>query len=83
MTINIKIFGSGCAKCNTLDRITRETVKENNLDAEVVKVEDIVKIIGYGVMTTPALVINEKVVVSGRVPTKEVILALISGSVNR
>jgi small redox-active disulfide protein 2 len=79
MTINIKILGSGCTKCNTLDRITREIVKENSLDAEVVKVEDIVQIIGYGVLATPALVVNERVVITGRVPSKAEIKSLLDG----
>lgn len=77
MAISIKILGSGCTKCKTLEKIAREVVEENNFDAEVRKVEDIVQIMSYGVMTTPALVLNEKVVVSGRVPSKEEIRSLL------
>lgn len=66
--MNIKVLGSGCAKCKTLERITKEAVEELNLDASVEKIEDIQKIMEYGVMFTPALVIDEKVAISGRVP---------------
>jgi small redox-active disulfide protein 2 len=77
MKINIKILGSGCTKCKTLEKFTLEVVKENNFDAEVQKIEDIIQIMNYHVLTTPALVINEKVVVSGRVPSKSEIKAYI------
>jgi small redox-active disulfide protein 2 len=69
--MNIKILGTGCSKCKSLEKLTTEVVKENNFDAEISKVEDIVQIMKYGVMSTPALVINEKVMISGRVPSKE------------
>jgi small redox-active disulfide protein 2 len=68
--MNIKILGTGCSKCKTLEKLTNEVVNENNFTAEIGKVEDIVQIMSYGVMATPALVINEKVVISGRVPSK-------------
>ncbi len=67
--MTIKVLGTGCPKCKTLERATREAIAELGVDASVEKVEDIVKIMGYGIMHTPALVIDEKVVVSGRVPT--------------
>lgn len=66
--MKIKILGTGCARCKSLEKITREAVEELNLDASVQKVEDIQKIMEYAVMRTPALVINEKVVMSGQVP---------------
>jgi small redox-active disulfide protein 2 len=66
--MEIKVLGSGCAKCKTLEKVTRETVAELHLDATVEKIEDIQKIIEYGVMITPALVIDGRVVVKGRVP---------------
>lgn len=71
MKMNIKILGTGCPKCKTLEKLTTEVVNENNFEAEISKVEDIVQIINYGVMGTPALVINEKVLNSGRVPSKD------------
>jgi small redox-active disulfide protein 2 len=66
--MEIKVLGSGCARCKSLEEVTRKAVKELNLDATVVKVEDIQKIMEYAVMRTPALVIDEKVVLSGQVP---------------
>jgi small redox-active disulfide protein 2 len=75
--MNIKVLGTGCSKCKTLEKLTREVVGENNIAADITKVEDIVLIMGYGVMATPALVINEKVAISGRVPSKDEIKKLI------
>lgn len=69
MTVIIKVLGPGCHNCKTLERITREAVATLGIDATIEKVEDYPTIVGYGVMSTPALVIDEKVVVSGRVPT--------------
>lgn len=66
--MEIKILGTGCAKCKSLERATRKAVAELGIEAGVEKVEDIMKIMGFGVMTTPALVVNNKVVASGRVP---------------
>ena len=64
----IKVLGTGCAKCKSLEKVTRRAVEELNFDATVEKVEDIQKIMEYAVMRTPALVIDEKVVLSGQVP---------------
>lgn len=66
--MEIKVLGTGCAKCKSLEKVTRKAVEELNLDATVTKVEDIQKIMEYAVMRTPALVINEKVVLSGQLP---------------
>ena len=71
--MEIKILGTGCPKCKTLEKITREVVNEMGITAEISKEEDIVKIMSYGIIHTPGLVINGKVVISGRVPSlKEV-----------
>jgi small redox-active disulfide protein 2 len=78
--MNIKILGTGCSKCVALDKAVREVVKELQLDATVEKIEDIQKIISYSVLTTPALVINEKVMSTGNVPSKKEIAALIAGN---
>lgn len=69
--MNIKILGSGCANCKKLQAITEEVVKEIGITPTIEKVEDIQKIMGYGVMRTPALVVNEKVKVSGKIPSKD------------
>ncbi|BDO41008.1 hypothetical protein CELL_01882 [Cellulomonas sp. T2.31MG-18] len=65
----IKILGSGCANCVNLERVTREAATELGLDAQFEKVTDYGEIAGYGVMRTPGLVVDEQVVMSGRVPT--------------
>ena len=66
--MNIKVLGTGCAKCKSLDSVTRKAVEELSLDASIEKVEDIQKIMEYAVMRTPALVIDEKVILSGQLP---------------
>jgi small redox-active disulfide protein 2 len=67
--MEIKILGPGCPKCKTLDKLTREAVSELGITAQVEKEEDIMKIMEYGVLQTPGLVINGKVLFSGRVPS--------------
>ncbi|WHH58396.1 thioredoxin family protein [Petroclostridium sp. X23] len=67
----IKVLGSGCASCKKLEANAKEAVKELGLDASVEKVEDIKDIMAYGVMKTPALVVDEQVKVMGRVPSVE------------
>lgn len=69
--MDIKILGTGCSKCKTLESLTRDVVSKNGIDATVSKVEDIMEIMNYGVMTTPALVVNGKVEIKGRVPSAE------------
>jgi small redox-active disulfide protein 2 len=66
--MDIKVLGTGCAKCKTLEKVTREAAEELSLNATIEKVEDIQKIMEYGIMQTPGLVINGKVVLSGQVP---------------
>ena len=69
--MEIKILGSGCAKCKTLEKLTREVVAQNGINATITKVEDIMDIMKYNIMATPALVVNEKVEIKGRVPSAE------------
>ena len=69
--MEIKILGTGCSKCKTLEKLTREVVEQNGIEATIVKEEDIMQIMKYGVMATPALVVNEKVEIKGRIPSAE------------
>jgi len=76
--MEIKILGTGCSNCKNLEKAAREAVAELNLDATVVKEEDIVKIMSYGIMRTPALVVDEKVLFYGRVPSVNEIKEMLS-----
>ena len=67
--MEIKVLGTGCPRCKALEKTTRDVVAEMGIDATIEKEEDIMKIMGYGIMHTPALVVNGKVVLSGRVPS--------------
>ena len=69
--MDIKILGTGCPKCKTLEKLTREVQEKNGIEASISKVEDIMEIMKYGVMSTPALVVNGKVEIKGRVPSAE------------
>ena len=75
--MEIKILGTGCPKCHTLEKVTRIAVAETGITATIEKVEDIVKIMEYRVMHTPGLVINGKVVLSGQVPTVSKVKAIL------
>ena len=76
--MEIKILGTGCPKCKALEKVTRDVVAENGIEANVTKVEDIMDIMKYGVMTTPALVVDGVVVMKGHVPSKEEIKQLLT-----
>lgn len=69
--MDIKVLGPGCPKCKTLEKITRDAVEELNLDAQISKVEDIMEIMQYNVMKTPALVVDGQVVHKGGLPGYE------------
>jgi small redox-active disulfide protein 2 len=76
----IKILGSGCAKCNRLEQLTREAVAELGMTATFEHVKDMDKIMAYPIMTTPALVVDEQVMVSGRIPSKDELLGWLKSS---
>lgn len=74
----IKILGTGCPKCKATVAIVKEVIAENNFDAEVIKVEDIMEIMHYNVLSTPVLVIDEKITIKGRVPSKVEVFELLN-----
>jgi small redox-active disulfide protein 2 len=76
--MKIKVLGPGCANCVNLERATREAVAGLGIEAEIEKVTDYPTIVGYGVMRTPALVVDETVVLSGRVPTASQVAELLA-----
>jgi small redox-active disulfide protein 2 len=76
--MEIKVLGTGCPKCKSLETATKQAVEDLGLKATVTKEEDIMKIMGYGVMRTPGLVIDEKVVVSGRIPSQKELKELLT-----
>lgn len=69
--MEIKILGPGCPNCKILYALTQKIVDENKLDANISKVDDIVEIMSYNIISTPAIVIDGQVVVKGRVPTEK------------
>ena len=75
--LNIKVVGSGCANCQRLAELCREVADENNISAEIEKVTDINKFADLGILITPGLLINDKVVSSGKVPGKSALTAWI------
>ncbi len=68
--LNIKVLGSGCQNCLNLEKLCREIISENNIEAEIEKVTDYKDIMSYGILSTPGLVVNGKVIHSGKLPTK-------------
>lgn len=73
--MEIKILGGGCPKCERLEALAREVAGELGIEAQFTKVKEMSKIMAYDVMTTPALVVDERVMSSGRIPTREEVRA--------
>jgi small redox-active disulfide protein 2 len=76
--MEIKVLGPGCANCQRVEKVTRQAVLEMGVEATLVKVTDWDKIMAYDILTTPGLVIDEKVVSSGRVPSKAEVVSMIA-----
>ena len=76
--MHIKVLGPGCRNCQNLERVTREALAELGVEASVEKVTDYPTIVGYGVMSTPALVVDEQLVVAGRVPSRAQVVDLLA-----
>lgn len=77
--ISVKILGTGCKKCQTLETKVRELVRQNNIDAVVEKVTDINKMLDYGIMMTPGLLVDEEVKSVGIIPKDNQLLKWING----
>jgi small redox-active disulfide protein 2 len=76
--VHVKILGPGCKNCRNLEIRTRHALDQLGLDAEVEKVTDVAAIAGYGVMKTPGLVVDENLLVSGRVPSADEVTELLA-----
>ncbi len=81
--MKIKILGTGCAKCNQVEKTAREVVKELEIDASIEEIKDIRKIMEYNILITPGLVVNEEVVISGRIPSKAEMTQLIINALEK
>ena len=68
--LTIKVLGSGCANCRKLEEITRKVIKDLDLEAQIDHVTEYADIMKYPILSTPGLVVNEKVVSSGRIPSE-------------
>jgi small redox-active disulfide protein 2 len=78
--LTIKVLGSGCANCKKLEALTRQAVSKLGIDAEVIKVTEYPEIMKYNIMSTPGLVVNEKVVSAGRIPSEAEITTFMSSA---
>ena len=76
--MEIKVLGTGCPKCKALEKATREVVAESGIEANITKIEDIMDIMSYGVSSTPALVVDGKVVLKGRMPSNSELKELLT-----
>lgn len=77
--MKIEILGTGCAKCEKLEELVKIAVREAGINADINHIKDIKKIMAYGVLATPALVINGQVKTSGKIPALEEVKKLING----
>jgi small redox-active disulfide protein 2 len=81
--MNIKILGPGCARCHALEKAVKETVQELEIDATVEYIKEMTKILEYPILTTPGLVIDEKVVSSGRALSRDEVKKLITDALDK
>lgn len=77
MVTTIKILGPGCARCKSTFDVVKTAVDQGGFEAEIIKVEDYEQMMKYNILTTPVVVVNEQIKISGRVPTVEEIRALL------
>lgn len=75
--MEVKVLGPGCAKCKTTYNVVERVIKENNLDVKLTKVDDIMEMMSYNILSTPAVVVNGEVKIKGRVPSETEIKELL------
>jgi small redox-active disulfide protein 2 len=76
----IKVLGSGCSNCQKLEALAEKAVAQLGIDAEIIEVKDIPEIMAYGVMSTPALVIDEQLKLAGRVPSLDEVVHILEAA---
>ena len=81
--ITIKVLGSGCANCKRVEQIARKVVSELGIEANVIKVTDVQEIMNYNILTTPGLVIADKLVCNGRIPSPAEVNTWITAAVQK
>ena len=81
--MNIKVLGPGCARCQAMEKTVREVVNELQIDATVEEVKDMKKIMEYPILTTPGLVIDEEVVIAGKVPDKAEVVKFVMNAIDK
>ncbi|MCG1036847.1 thioredoxin family protein [Polaribacter sargassicola] len=76
----IKVLGTGCPKCKAMTQVVTDVISKHNIDATVEKVEDIIEIMKYNVMTTPALLVDDTICIKGRVPSQDEVFTFLSNN---
>lgn len=75
--MEIKVLGPGCAKCKTAYNVVEKVIKENNVNATLVKIDDIIEIMNYNIMSTPAIIIDGEIKIKGRTPSEKEVKELL------
>ncbi len=75
--MEVKVLGPGCAKCKTAYNVVEKVIKENNLDVNLTKVDDIMEMMSYNILSTPAIVVDGEVKIKGRVPSENEVKELL------
>jgi small redox-active disulfide protein 2 len=78
MTTSIKILGPGCARCKSTFEIVKKAVEQSGIQADITKIEDLEGMMKYNILSTPAVVVNEQLKISGRIPTVDEIKKLLN-----